>query len=270
MDEHQDPGKILKKLERDFEEFDKKRLEDARRISESVIPSIKKDLGDDSLEITVEHQNVAGTITGSNSFSLSCTRFLPDLFGNKPTYDYILGLAQHEKIHLDKEFPDVVMKEVMVDMAAAERYGPYALFSYHSKNVLEGDFTSPWVYMLGSLVNLKPLFAHESQKGFVENQLRRNYPMILDDMLQIINLDLSKIPENRVYVSRKLGNLPITSKTQEEMEKLFSEFITGLHVTREHIEHEKYGVSYPFSHIRKFPQEYISNYKKLENTLVLK
>lgn len=267
MNENKDPEKFLKKL---FEKFRKRKLKEARHIAESVIPSIKKDLGDDSLEISIEDQEVAGIVGDSNSFSLNYTRFLPDIFGNKPHYDYILGLAQHEKIHLEKEFPYTVMREVMVDMAAAEKYGPYALFSFQSRNVIDGDFTSPWIYALGSLVNLKPLLAHESQKRFVENILKRRYPMMLNDMLQIINADISKIPEDRVYMSRKLGNIPVTTQIQEEMKKIFSEFITGLDVTREYIEHEKYGVDYPFSHIRKFPEEYINNYKKLEDTLVLK
>jgi hypothetical protein len=263
MGKHQDLREYLKEWEKDFEKIKKRDIEKARHIAESVIPSIKEDLGDDSLEINIEGLDVSGVVTGPNSFSLNYTEFLT-ILGTKPDYDAILGLAQHEKMHLEKEFPNTVMKEVMVDMTAADKYGPYALFSYQIKNVLDGDFTSPWIYALGSLVNLKPLLSHESQKRAVEKALKTNYPSMLCDMLNYINF---KVPEGRKYVSRKLGNLPITSQLQREMEDLFLEFIQGLSIERRYIET---AVNNPFSPVREFPKEFIIDYKKLEDTLVIK
>lgn len=263
MDENQNLQERLKKLEKEFDEIKRKHLEKARYIAESVIPSIKEDLGDNSLEITVEDLGVAGAITGPKSFSLNYTRFLT-ILGRKPDYDEILGLSQHEKIHLEREFPDVIMEEVMVDMAAAEKYGPHALFSFQSRNVKEGDFTSPWIYSLGSLVNLKPLLPHESQKKLVENALKTNYPWMLVDMLEYINF---KVPEGKKYANTKLGNLPITPQHQKEMEELFSEFIQGLSIERRYIEP---AVKNPFSPVHEFPKYFIDDYKILEDTLVLK
>jgi len=263
MDKHQDLQEFLKKWEKDLVENKKRDIEKARHIAESVIPSIREDLGDTSLEITVGNHGFAGVVTGPNSFSIDYSRFLSNIF-EKADYDSILGLAQHEKMHLEKEFPNTVMKEVMVDMTAADKYGPYALFSYQIKNVLDGDFTSPWIYALGSLVNLKPLLSHESQKRAVEKALKTNYPWMLCDMLEHINF---KVPEDRKYVSRKLGNLPITSQFQREMEDLFLEFIQGLSIERRYIET---AVNNPFSPVREFPKEFIIDYKKLEDTLVIK
>lgn len=263
MGKHQDLQEYLKKLGREFEEDKKRDIEKARHIAESVIPYIREDLGDTSLEITVGNHGSAGVVTGPNSFSINYSRFLSNIF-EKADYDSILGLAQHEKLELEKEFPDVIMREVMVDMAAADKYGPYALFSYQIKNVLDGDFTSPWIYALGSLVNLKPLLSHESQKRAVEKALKTNYPSMLCDMLNYINF---KVPEGKKYASRKLGNLSITSPLQREMEDLFSEFIQGLSIERRYIET---AVNNPFSPVLEFPKEFITDYKKLEDTLVIK
>lgn len=152
----------------------------------------------------------------------------------------------------------------MVDMVAAEKYGPYALFSFQSRNIQEGDFTSPWIYSLGSLVNLKPLLHHESQKKLVENALKTKYPWLLVDMLEDINF---KISEGKRYASTKLGNVPFTSNNQKEMEDLFSEFIQGLSIERKYIEP---AVTNPFSPVHEIPKYFIDDYKKLEDTLVLK
>lgn len=266
MDEHKDLEDILEEIGTGFIKFRKERIEKARRIAEPIIPSIKEDLGDNSLEITVENHGVAGRLIDSNSFSLGYTRFLPDTFGDEPNYDDVLGLAQHEKVELDERFPKTIMKEVMVDRVAADRYGPYALFSFQSRNLALGDFTSPWIYALGSLVNLKPLLAHKSQKEFVEKVLKTNYPHALEDMLNIMNLDLSEVPEDEIMVSRKLGNLTITDQVKKDMEDLFSESISGLSMERKHIE---YAVNNPFSPLRENPEKYVSDYEKLENAFVL-
>jgi hypothetical protein len=263
MGKHQDLQEYFKKWEKDLEENKKRDMEKARRTAESVISSIREDLGDTSLEITVGNHDFAGVVTGPNSFSIDYSRFLSNIF-EKADYDSILGLAQHEKMHLEKEFPNTVMKEVMVDMAAAERYGPYALFSLQSRSIQEGDFTSPWIYSLGSLVNLKPLLAHESQKKFVENALKTKYPYMLDDMLDLINLE---IPKGKVYASRKLGEVIITPEIKREMEELFSEFTKGLYPDRTYIEA---NVKNPFSFINQRPERFIKDYRKLEDALVLK
>jgi len=263
MDKRKDAEKFIEEFQRDLDKTRKKMLEEARHRAESVIPSIKEDLGDSSLEITVEDLGVGGAVTGPKSFSLGYTHFLT-ILGRKPDYDEILGLAQHEKIHLEREFPDVIMKEVMVDMAAAERYGPHALFSLQSRSIQQGDFTSPWIYSLGSLVNLKPLLHHESQKKLVENALKTNYPSMLDDMLGIINFE---VPKGKVYASRKLGEVIITPAVKREMEDLFSEFIKGLSIERSYIEP---AVKNPFSPVHRFPKYFIDDYKILEDTLVLK
>jgi hypothetical protein len=264
MDKRKDAEKFIEQFQIDLDKTRKKMLEEARYAAEPVIPSIKEDLGDNSLEITVEDLGVAGAITGPNSFSLNYREFLTDVFGRKPDYDAILGLAQHEKIHLEREFPDVIMREVMVDMAAAEKYGLHALFSFQIRNVKEGDFTSPWIYSLGSLVNLKPLLPHESQKKLVENALKTNYPWMLVDMIEYINF---KVPEGKRYASTKLGNVSFTSKNQKEMEELFSEFIQGLSIERRYIEP---AVKNPFSPVHELPKYFIDDYKILEDTLVLK
>lgn len=103
MNKRKDAEKFIEEFQRDSDKTRKKMLEEARHAAESVIPSIKEYLGDSSLEVTVEDLDVAGAITGPNSFSLNFTRFLT-IPGRKPDYDAILGLAQHEKIHLERNF----------------------------------------------------------------------------------------------------------------------------------------------------------------------
>ena len=157
------------------------------------------------------------------------------------------------------------MHEVMIDATAAERFGPYALYSFHCDAVQNGDFTSAWLYHLGALVNLKPLLLEESQRKFVEFAVKTHYPRMIKDMIGMIN---HKTPasEGKRWVSKKLGNLEITEKLQQELDDIFHNLARGISMDRKNI---KRKVKDPFSSIRQNPQTFVKDYEKLENALKL-
>jgi len=255
----------LNDARRKMAELKKKDLEKARYIAAKIIPSIREDIGDDSLQIDVEEIETGATTPKKGVMSLNYTVFL-DGFSSQSDYDRILALVQHEVTHWYKEFPETAMHEVMIDVDAAKRFGPYALYSFHCNAVLVSDFTSAWLYHLGSLVNLKPYLLDKSQRDFVEAAVKTYYPKMFKDMLGIIGHNIPT-DERKKWVSRKLGNLEITEGLQQELDNMFHEMARGISMDRKNI---KRKVKNPFSSIRQHPQAFVKDYEKLENALVIK
>jgi hypothetical protein len=256
---HQDLNEIermIAEFKKESEKLRKEEFDEARRIASLVIPSIKEDLNDNSLEIGVV--DGLSRVTGPKSFSLWYIAFL------YRDYDTILALSQHETTHLRYEFPECLLKEVMVDRVAAEEFGPYALFSFHIQTALT-ETPEIATYPLASLVNIKPLLLHKCQRKCVEKALKIHYMELLFELLDVINATTEK---EKLYVGRKFGTI-ITDEIKNEAENLFSELITGLDLEREIIQ---YCAKNPLLAVEMIDnsQLFIRDYSKLEDALVLK
>lgn len=257
-------NKFLENFKKKWENSMKEQFEQAQKVAQNVIPSIKKDLDDESLEITLTDERYSHVI-GENSFSLRYRHFLPH-FDEEPDYDVILGLSQHEQAHLEKKFKNEPFMETSVDLAAAEKHGPYSLLTFHANIVKIPTPDAPWPYTLPSLVNLKGFFNNRKQERYVRKNVRNHYPRLLKDLKYALGLE---IKGGAWQVPNKFGSCVIDKPTQKKIQDIYEEMIQGLRVGRDYVEEEVLGVDNPFSEIRKVPGKFIANYKKLEEALLL-